>query len=1162
MSFLLLQVVSFRKRTVVFGIAAYFLLSAVFAAPVSAAPRDDSPILGDWCLQDGKTAADVDDAYLRSAQKRRNERLKTLKATYPKIVFTKHFDIGGSHYAYTEAQSDAQAERNFVRGSALCLLELGDDGEYREKTLLSDLNGVIRDPAVTFDGKRILFAWKKSDRLDDYHLYDYDVADGRVRQLTFGNGYADYEPCPLPNGDIVFNSTRCVQVVDCWLTEVSNLYRCDRDGRFLRRLSFDQVHTNHPSLMDDGRILYTRWDYNDRGQIFPQGLFQMNADGTRQTEFYGNNSWFPTTLMHARGIPDDNGKVIAIFSGHHNRQYGKVGIVDTSQGRQENSGTRLIAPVRETKADRVDSWGQKGDRFSHPYPINGREFLISYNPGNTDLPPLGPDATEKEKRDRRDREHTLRTPFGLYWFNDRGERELLAYDAKISCNQPVPLAARRPVQMRDSLPDPSNEFGTFTMQDVYFGPGMEGVERGTARTLRVIALDFRSVGIGKNANGGPAGGAMVSTPVSISHGTWDVKIPLGDVPIHEDGSASFVVPAKTPVYFQILDENGHCIQTMRSWATLQPGETFSCIGCHEDKNIAAPPSGISMATRKGAQRLKPFYGEARGFSFAREIQPILDKHCIECHHDAQKEPPYRFAKIGAAGNKPFADFEAAKDKPILRTASPWHYTTETPAQNWMKPEYFETARRLPLSKGAFGNAPSGKPNTDWSTPDLWIWGTVELPEDWQPQPLILQCFHDEEIDLFVNGKKVFSESGHTPKYEHIYLEARETASFRGGTNFLAAHIRQTGGGQGVDLGLWSVKAGGLALPGENETSGKTLAAFSLKGDPVLDRHAKRYWSQSYLNLTNSQKPKPHEPFTGRQTPVVNWINVQEGPSMLPPYKAGATRSRLMKMLDPNLAVGGRPHRDVRLSREELDKLAAWIDLLVPYCGDYLEANAWDDKELQKFAYYEKKRADMKEMDRENVLRLVAHHQDGASATESRETAVSNNAYRNLALNPDAVDVVQDQSPKFYPAASSNSVCRGAAEFAASNGIDGKTANRGHGSNFPSWGPDRNVKDLWWKVEFGKPVHTDRVVIRIRADFPHDTYWKECTIECSNGFKKRINLKKTAEPQEFLFPPQRIEWLKLCEFVPETDGWAALSEVEVYGIDAVSREYVAPGTEGL
>jgi len=605
------------------------LLSSLLLAPcaVHAAPPAD--VVADWMLQDalpndkaitkervaailarmGDSAADLRaqldeagladitprDVYLKACERRRAARLEPYAAKLARVVFTKHYDLGGSHYAYTEGQSDAQAERHFRPGASLCLLEL--DGLYgRVTTLLDDPGGVIRDPDVSYDAARILFAWKKDLKKDDYHLYEMTVADRKIRQLTSGLGVADYEGAYLPSGDIVFNSTRCVQIVDCWWTEVSNLYTCGPNGEHLRRLSFDQAHTNFPTVTTDGRVVYTRWDYSDRGQIYPQGLFQMYPDGTGQTELYGNNSWFPTTILHARAIPG-TGKYVAVFSGHHTHQNGWLGIINPRMGRQENAGAQLIAPIRETKAVRVDRYGQAGDQWQYPYPLSENAFLVTFKP-------------QKSPR------------FAIYWMDADGRRELLAADPKISCNQPIPLARRPVPHVRASVVDYRKDKGIVYLQDIYEGPGLAGVPRGAIKRLRVVALEFRAAGIGSNGNRGPAGGAMASTPVSIQ-GTWDVKRVLGTTPVHDDGSACFLVPARTPVYFQALDANGHAAQTMRSWVTLQPGESVACVGCHENKNSAPPVTRTSAALRGGPRQLTP--PECH-------IQPILDKHCIKCHH--------------------------------------------------------------------------------------------------------------------------------------------------------------------------------------------------------------------------------------------------------------------------------------------------------------------------------------------------------------------------------------------------------------------------------------------------------------------------------------------------------------------------------------------------
>jgi len=695
--------------------------------------------------------------YVSACDQRRRRRLASLEARFPRLVFTQHYNLGGSHYAYTEGQSDAQHERHFEPGSALCLLEL-EGGVARVRTLLRDPGGVIRDPDVSWDGERVLFAWKTSDRGDDYHLYELDSSSGRVRQLTSGSGVADYEGAYLPNGDIVFASTRCVQTVDCWWTEVSNLYTCDPDGRFLRRLTFDQVHDNYPTVLPDGRVVYTRWEYNDRGQIYVQGLFQMHPDGTGQTEFYGNNSWFPTALLHARGIPGTT-KLVAIFSGHHTRQAGKLGLVDPARGRQENSGAQLIAPVRPTPAVRVDAYGQEGELFQYPYPLSETEFIVA-------AAPLGWTGHE--------------TRFSLFWIAADGRRELLAADPEVSCNQPVPLAPRARPGLRPSLVNYRQSQGTVYVQDVYAGPGLAGVTRGTIRRLRVVALDFRAAGIGQNYNRGPAGSALASTPVAIGDGCWDVKIVLGDAPVYPDGSACFSVPARTPFYFQALDERGSAVQTMRSWATLQPGEHASCVGCHEPKNSTPPATArFTRALEVGPRPLEPAGGTPRGFSFHREIQPILDRHCVECH----------------------------------------------------------------------------------------------------PGP-------ESPLDL------------------------RDT--------------------------------------------------------PVVEAIAKRRWSQSYLALVHAQAAElgGERYWAGTPNDLVNWISPQSAPPILPPYAAGSTQSRLLALLTAG-------HYDCRLTPGDLETIACWIDLLVPFCGDYTEAHAWTAQETALYDRFLRKRRTWEELERQQIEALLA-----------------------------------------------------------------------------------------------------------------------------------------------------------------------------------------------
>ncbi|MBL7219383.1 MAG: hypothetical protein ISS69_04655 [Phycisphaerae bacterium] len=884
------------------------------------------------------------DLYTKACTARRAKRLAALRGYCAKIVFTRHYEMGGSHYAYTEGLSDAQRERHFRPGSALCLLDVTANAPAVE-TLIDSPEGVIRDPDVSYDGKRILFAWKKSDRQDDYHLYEMDVATRKVRQLTFGLGFADYEGCYLPDGNILFNSSRCVQIVDCWWTEVSNLYVCNKDGKFLRRLAFDQVHSNYPQVLDDGRVVYTRWDYNDRGQLYPQPLYQMNIDGTSQTEYYGNNSWFPTTIAHARGIPGTS-KVMALATGHHTRQRGKLCIVDSKKGRQEASGVQLIAPIAETKSVRIDRYGQGGDQFQYPYPFSEKEFLTTF---------------------RGDRS---RLRFGIYFMRDDATRELLAVNSKQDSNQPVPLKARKIPTIRPTTVDYRKKTGTFYVQDVYIGPGLKGVKRGVVKSLRVVALYFRAAGIGSNGNRGPAGGALVSTPISISNGTWDVKSVLGDTKVYSDGSAFFKVPARLPVYFQLLDEKNHVVQSMRSWSTLQPGENFSCVGCHENKNEISLSTGTTMAMKAGPKPLDPVFGPPRGFSFPKMVQPILDKHCIRCHKDTTK-------KLGPPPRR---------------------------------------------KKGA-------------------------------PKPKI-----DTNANIDPNNKTL---------------------------------------------------------------------AFSLLGTPNPDGRAKRNWSDAYLNLT--QRGRPNE--------TVNWLNVQSIPPMLPPYFAGANKSKIFEHISG-------PKCNVKLSEQELAIIACWIDLLVPYCGDYAEAGAWNDGDHAKHKRFMDKRRRMEAIEAANIQEMLTGKRPVGAPTDKDppQTAAPATGYRNLALNPK--DVMGDS--KVFPHASTNSVCRNNPVFGAHNVINGKTANTGHGGAFPSWGPDKR-EDLWIKIDLGKTFEIDKIVLWIRAQERHDKHWHSATLVFSDGSKEKISIKWTKDPQTFKFKKRKVKWVKFTELVQKKPlGWCAFSEVQIWG----------------
>ena len=595
------------------------LMVAVFVVAMVAA-ADELEV--DWLTQDGAAATNnvSHEAWRAQMLARRARRLAPVAAFAKKWVYCRHYVMGGSHYAYTEALSDAKEWRSYAAiGSSLCLAEYDPSGLWKETVLLETKEGCFRDVDVSPDGTRILYSFKASADGDDFHLYEMTLADRSVRQLTHGKAVADYEGCYLPDGRILFNSTRCIQVVDCVSrNEVSNLYRCEADGSNITRISFDQVHDNYPALAWDGRILYTRWDYNDRSQMFTQPLFSMNADGTNQRALYGGNSWFPTSLLHARAVPGSQ-LFFGVCTGHHTLQPGELMRFDPREGREEADGAWQLAPLRRAKARKgVDVDGQNGRLAMYPYPVDERNVVLSYLP-------------QGWRRDARGRLQYIdhRAPFALYWTDVDGVRELLVAQAgKSPCGRPVPVRVRTLPKVASVRPDERLKTGMVAVQDVYAGEAMKGVVRGTVKSLRVVSLQYRQAGVGFNSNGGPGGGGVSSTPPALGNGTWDVKCVLGEVPVAEDGSVAFRAPVRAPIFFQLLDENGRMVQTMRSWTVLQPGETASCVGCHEPANVAPDFRATKAAALDAIAEVKL---PKRGFSFAKDVQPILERRCVRCH---------------------------------------------------------------------------------------------------------------------------------------------------------------------------------------------------------------------------------------------------------------------------------------------------------------------------------------------------------------------------------------------------------------------------------------------------------------------------------------------------------------------------------------------------
>ena len=477
----------------------------------------------------------------------------------------------------------------------------------------------VGDVELHFDAAKMLFSMPKPN--GRWQIFELGI-DGRgLRQVTSDEpaDVNNYDPCYLPDGRIVFCSTRCFQGVPCvgGGDKVGNLFLMDADGKNVRQLTFDQDHDWCPTVLNNGRVLYTRWEYSDSPHYFTRLLFTMNPDGTNQAAYYGSNSYWPNSKFYARPIPGHPTKVVAIISGHHGVQrMGELVVFDPALGRGEEKGAVQRIPGFGKKVEAVirdglveGSW----PKFLHPYPLGEKHFLVSCKP-------------------------TPSAAWGIYLVDTFDNFVLLAEEPGYALLEPLPL---RKTAVPPVIPDRVNlksDCAEVHISDIYSGEGMLGVPRGTVKTLRIFGPHYAYNGMGGHIN------------IGID-GPWDGRRIWGTVPVDSDGSASFKAPANTPLAVQPLDADGKAVAVMRSWFTAMPGELVSCTGCHESQN-RAPLTMTRHAVLRKPSAIEPWYGPPRGLSFKREVQPVLDRYCIGCHQGGQSSPP----DLRVAGESRFRNF--------------------------------------------------------------------------------------------------------------------------------------------------------------------------------------------------------------------------------------------------------------------------------------------------------------------------------------------------------------------------------------------------------------------------------------------------------------------------------------------------------------------------
>ncbi len=569
--------------------------------------------------------------------------LKNPLMDFDSLVFIRRYTYNSNHY-YTE-----YINARWTPGGGLCVLDL-KTGEVRE--LAPRLKGgVFMRFDVSFDAKKVVFDWK-CDAQEGYRIYEVKIDGTGLRQLTFPpadekelqknfratghyhHGTDDMHPCYLPDGGIAFISTRCQYGILCDTPDdftTTVLYRMDAGGKNMQKLSNNSVSEACPAVLPDGRIMYTRWEYVDKGAVSVKCLWAMNPDGSGSSEIYANDISLPPTFIYARPIPGVVNHFVTMGTPHCPQNgVGTVIRLDMNRNIRTREPMTYMTPYVDIRAEGGFSfksddggWDNDGDGrgplFRDPYPLSDKYFLVAHKPA-------GPGWTDPKA-------------YGLYMLDETGKVELIYQDPEMSSWEPFPLRPRPVPPVIQTAHDEqlaARNLARCVVADVYHG--LENVPRGTIKYIRVLEQVPRPWA-SRRRWGGDEYDQQHTCITKDTH--LGLKVQHGVVPVEADGSAQLLVPAKANVFFQVLDENYMAMQTERTYVNYMPGESRSCVGCHEtpESLLTATPGGKLMALQRAPSMPGPQPGEQSGqrpLNYITDVQPVLDKYCVRCH--GGKEP--------------------------------------------------------------------------------------------------------------------------------------------------------------------------------------------------------------------------------------------------------------------------------------------------------------------------------------------------------------------------------------------------------------------------------------------------------------------------------------------------------------------------------------------
>ena len=473
--------------------------------------------------------------------------------------------------------------------------------------------GAFQKPCLSFDAKRVVFAFaekKKESRDQQFFLYEAAIDGSYVKQLTGTERdkfrtwedrltvpVEDEDPCYLPNGDIAFVSSRSQNFGRCHggrFAPTFVLYKCDKNGDNITQLSYGIENETTPSVMADGRILFTRWEYVDRHEMEFHKLWWKRPDGTMISHYYGNDTIYPLMISEARAIPGSL-KVLANGMGHHNYHAGSIIMIDITKGENGTDSVTRITPeilYAESNETNYSTFGQ----YSTPWPLNENLFFSSYSP------------VEVHSQGRLPPE----TSYIISLVDDFGGREPIYIDPDAASFSPIPIVAQKtPAIIPNQLTDPAKlkgkdaTTGIYMVQDVNLTRNdPEGrLKPGDIKFLRFNQIYVKHI---------PS-----SDKISRDVPNGAPKRVLGTVPVEPDGSVSVRVPAGIPLQIQALDKDGRAILTERSFHYVHPGEKRGCIGCHEPVGTSLKPNPNLFTREPRELTPEPGQDDNEGVSFLK-----------------------------------------------------------------------------------------------------------------------------------------------------------------------------------------------------------------------------------------------------------------------------------------------------------------------------------------------------------------------------------------------------------------------------------------------------------------------------------------------------------------------------------------------------------------